>query len=1268
MKHKMWSRLLSMALAVMMIVSIVPNSAFAEAANEITSTSQVQEIPAEETQTPEEVTVPEAETPAEPSTEPAPTEEPVAEPTAEPTVEPTAEPTQAPAETAVPSEQPSAEPTAAPESTETPNASAQPSETPAASATPAPSESPVPSETPAPSEEPAIDGQALLDELMAIEDDEAFLKAVGELTEEQTAALEALGEEALAEYSVRKQNLEGQDEKFESFYEQLLKAETEEDYIVLVGKLSQEETEAFLLYLSQEQLDNLAMKEEQLFKDNEVMGEVAEDTFKRPVDYTNVAPFLPAVEGSELMSMRNYVGLFSLSSNIPEVEDPTLNNPNGLGLSKSIQDNQDGTYTISLESYVTGTISVEKEAAPTDIVLVLDQSGSMDYCINCGQKEGDHSRDGSCKNSTATYIPTYDIATSGVYYYYSYGGYRRAYYCEGGRRCEGGWFTQQHYYIHGGSLLTPKTSPNGDGTQFYVMQESGKTYFKSRLDALKEAVTGFVSSVQKTAQETNKNHRIAIVGFGSDNRGSYTNTELLSTKYVVGYQTAERNKSYYQQALVPANINGAVNGQLTTAIEKIDANGGTATNLGMEMAQEVLNQNPVLPGEARNQVVVVFTDGDPGIYTNDSDYTKTNNYANPAIKTAKELKAAGVSVYAVGVFDGADAGAPVNSEVTDWDNDAMPNRFMQYLSSNYKNAQSMENGGAKTGDGYYLSASDSNALNDIFDKIADNIQSGAASVELSSSAVVKDVLTDEYKFATGDESQDIEIYTVEATSIADTGEITWSTQKQSMTNVDVNIDELTKTVTVTGFDFGNNFISPTGYQKGDPTQEGSYHGSKLVVEITVKPDYSKTLGGNYIVSNTNESGIYENSSKEEATGKFNIPASDIDIQYDFNVQDKTIYLTNSANLNELFTEMPSVNGKNNAYVDIVYTVTTLDGIEVGTYTIPHGAKGGSWTTQDEGVVTPLDCTEYKVTCSVTPTYDPSVMDKVETGAEAYNGEKGATVHVLYPTVQAKDKYIALGESTDFDKCWESVETTGWYDAEEHTNNPAPVTTAPEVTDVKVKEVVTGTEYPSSEGLVSPKQDTDYNIVAVKLGAGETGWITDAAKFAVLEDKTTKHNADGHTCIQPTEDDQSENPHDFTIHVYSVNGDLQIKKTLENFNASKGDDVVFTFKAVNNDTQQVYYATIPFQKAEFVNRGSVMHDTTLKDIPTGTYTVYELTSAGYVAVGATEVKDVAVGGAAAGCAEFTNESDNNKTPGDNSSVLNKWLGDKFAPVTSEAANG
>lgn len=226
MKHKMWSRLLSMMLAVMMIASIVPNSAFAEAASEIVASSQAAVEVVEET---EEVTLPEEEVPAseapaeetpavEPTAEPAPTEEPVAEPAAEPVTEseqPAAEPTQAPAETVAPSEEPSAEPTAAPEGTETPEGTAVPSETPAASATPAPSETPLPSETPAPSEEPAIDGQALLDELMAIEDDEAFLKAVSELTEEQTAALEALGEEALADYALRVETLTAQEETVE---------------------------------------------------------------------------------------------------------------------------------------------------------------------------------------------------------------------------------------------------------------------------------------------------------------------------------------------------------------------------------------------------------------------------------------------------------------------------------------------------------------------------------------------------------------------------------------------------------------------------------------------------------------------------------------------------------------------------------------------------------------------------------------------------------------------------------------------------------------------------------------------------------------------------------------------------------------------------------------------------------------------------------------------------------------------------------------------
>lgn len=1194
MKNNPFTRFLSVALTAAMLVGVMPGAVLADAGEAIVGASSavVESIP--ESTTPADAAPVATEVP--PVTEPEATPETVVEPEASPEVEATPEATEEPEATPEATEQPEATPETIQEPEATPEATEQPETTPEATQEPeaTPEATEEPEATPEATEEPeTVDAQALLDELMAL-DDQAFLAAVDALTEEQAAALETLGEEALADYAARKQTLKEQNEKFASFYETLLKAETKDDYIALVEQLSQEEAEAFLLYLSQEQLDALAMKEEQLFADSAAEDATGENTFKKPVDYTNVAPFLPAVEGAALMPMR----AFALPTNIPEVEDPTSENPNGLGLNKSIRDNQDGTYTITLESYVTGSISVEKEAAPTDIVLVLDQSSSMKNCINCGQSEGypNHDyRDGSCTNSSVTYVPVYDIDINGTYYYYNGSRYKRVYYCDGGTGwlCSGGWFTQSHGFAdHNGTKLTPKTSADSYGTQFYVQQESGKTYFKSRLKALKDAVTVFVNSVQQTAKDTSKNHRIAIVGFGSDAHKyldwdeKYQNTELLSTEDEIGYQTAEWNKTYYQQALVSANVNGSVNSRLTNAIDRIAAEGGTATNLGMKMAQEVLARNPVLPGETRNQVVVVFTDGDPGIFTDDSNSTKTNNYANPAIATAKELKAAGVSVYTVGIFDGADASAPVNTEVTDWSDDAMPNRFMQYLSSNYKNAQSMSDGGAKTGDGYYLSASDSNALNDIFDKIADNIQSGSASVELDSSAVVKDVLTDEYKFATGNESQDIKVYTVKAASVAETGEITWDTQKQSLTDAVVDIDQVTKTATVTGFDFGKNFISPAGYEEGDPTQEGTYHGSKLVVEITVKPDYDETLGGNYIVSNTNESGIYENSSAEDATGKFNIPASDIDIRYDFTKQDKTIYISNSANLKDLFTGVPSVNGKNNAYVDIVYTVKDPDGKVVGTYTISHGTTEGSWTETNNGVVQPLDCTPYEITCSVTPAYDPSVMDGVETGAEVYSGTKYASIHVMVPKVSVTDSVIDLGDVADPNsnvtgypgKDGDLSTTDDWVDKKGDKGIPEPIGVAPTV-NVTPEYVKGATEWTAATSEYKPEEDVYFSL-QVTVSGDRTMTLEDGQY--TLVDGEWAHNTnvpgsyDTTGCIHDKDD--SRDGIAFVIHVRQTEIELTIVKNLTG-NKSPYGKAVFDFEIVDQNTGEVRYVHLDLTSSD-----------------------------------------------------------------------------------------
>ena len=59
----------------------------------------------------------------------------------------------------------------------------------------------------------------------------------------------------------------------------------------------------------------------------------------------------------------------------------TTSQPEGdIHLNKTAVLQADGTWTITLEAYATGTVKseVRTQVTPTDIILVLDQSGSME--------------------------------------------------------------------------------------------------------------------------------------------------------------------------------------------------------------------------------------------------------------------------------------------------------------------------------------------------------------------------------------------------------------------------------------------------------------------------------------------------------------------------------------------------------------------------------------------------------------------------------------------------------------------------------------------------------------------------------------------------------------------------------------------------------------------------------------------------------------------------------------------------------------------------
>lgn len=86
------------------------------------------------------------------------------------------------------------------------------------------------------------------------------------------------------------------------------------------------------------------------------------------VVFTDAGPFMPAVNVSSTARFR--------MMRAPAAEEPA---DNGLALSKTATTNADGSYTIRMEAYTTGEIITSTKTVPVDIVLVLDQSGSMAY-------------------------------------------------------------------------------------------------------------------------------------------------------------------------------------------------------------------------------------------------------------------------------------------------------------------------------------------------------------------------------------------------------------------------------------------------------------------------------------------------------------------------------------------------------------------------------------------------------------------------------------------------------------------------------------------------------------------------------------------------------------------------------------------------------------------------------------------------------------------------------------------------------------------------
>lgn len=747
----------------------------------------------------------------------------------------------------------------------------------------------------------------------------------------------------------------------------------------------------------------------------------------------------------------------------------------GMKISKTATANNDGSYTITLEAFATGSkvITEQKTDIPTDIVLVIDQSGSMKdpiggYTYTAYRKgSGWNSRNyhneeyyplrhnGGSENlwhklNNNEYIAV-SVEQKMVYTAISGWSNKKYYDNQNSLYClvsgeyksvtvkrEGHLFSADEYWytVDGQQILYTTgddSIPNfgqyaplyqsvkkyiysytlngattvieesfGDGsspdTQFYRRDYSSSAG-DTRLNALKNAATTFANAVAtKAAGEDgdinapadNVNHRIAVVGFASGQRYNGTNYNYNNTEVFVGsnqYRYGTAAQGQYGNAFQNMNTSTGV-GNVSASIEALSADGGTLTNLGLEMGNGIFGANPIAEGEKRNRVVIVFSDGVPGWSGYDSD---TANSAITQAGTAKNTY--GATVYTIGIFPGADATSAGNQNGNETEK---ANWFMQRVSSNTQYPQSPS---------YYLSAADAGTLNSIFQQISDQIETGGTTSTLTSDAVVKDIISPQFTLPAGTTAANITVETYACTGKNANDDYTWSNNNSTMgATASISGDQ----VNVTGFNFSENYVGTV--TEGDSV---TYRGHKLVISFKVQPK-AGFLGGNEVYTNTS-AGIYENGSAENPLLTFdrptvNVPIKDVTVT----AKDKNVYLKGEVTADQLKdgseisvgdvkldlskaadTDKPyGLDSWQTEYVDITVTVKDKDGNVIS-----------------DKLDNLTDDTTYTVEVTVTPKTTGST-GSAGTPATEKSGKNtpAANINVFKPELTFKDSTAYYGES------------------------------------------------------------------------------------------------------------------------------------------------------------------------------------------------------------------------------------------------------------------
>lgn len=265
------------------------------------------------------------------------------------------------------------------------------------------------------------------------------------------------------------------------------------------------------------------------------------------------------------------------------------------------------TYTVHLNANAIGQTVIPGQDTPYDIVLVLDQSGSMTKPAY----DFDKVPKGTELKETYYYIKTESGIYRAVIYDKENGGY---YYKR----------DKQKVYL------------DTDKETLYTVN---KTEI-NKSDMLEKVASDFVNKVYKNSPDT----RIGVIGFADS---AEVNTNLTVDDRTLNLLRVGNEKSYEE---------------IMNAL-KLNYKGYTRSDLALDSAQKLLeNTNgyeKVQKAKDRKKLVVFLTDGVPTKQASVYD----PDVANPAKEYANKIKEMGATMYSIGIFDSYSYGEGNTAEI-----------------------------------------------------------------------------------------------------------------------------------------------------------------------------------------------------------------------------------------------------------------------------------------------------------------------------------------------------------------------------------------------------------------------------------------------------------------------------------------------------------------------------------------------------------------------------------------------------------------------------